>query len=125
MSDLLLIAVNAAVSFLTIKLTMNSELKKMKFQYNRDDDLAIKDAYSEMRAAVTHYLTSDTGTFQRKAQTALSKFIALAPLAMQPLLQDMHKHLLKQTVNASEIKTDLQAIDDAWQSYRATRTKIR
>ncbi len=129
MPDVILIVVNAIVtvlaSFFTIKFTLSGELKKMKYQHNRDDDLAIKDAYSEMRSAISHFLTCPTGNFQYSSQTALSKFIALAPQKIQPLLQDMHSQLLEREANRTKIKELLGQIDVAWQSYFVTRTSKR
>lgn len=108
-------AAGALSSFITMKLTLKNEIKKMGIQFNRADNLALRNAFSEMRATAHAVANVSTNLNKNKAQAALSTFMSLAPTQFFPLTEKLSKQILSE--HSQQIRNTLQELDTLWLNY--------
>lgn len=87
---------SAVIAHLTARGTTRREIKKLKMQWKRDDDLAAQKTFSEMYAAVSKYIQSGWSRHQRDAMEKVSELRANEQGELLNALDDLHAAILSE-----------------------------
>lgn len=121
--------ISLAGSFLVAKVTAKNEIKKMKFQFQREDSETLKTYFSDVVATVNTFSTSLFPKNQAAALKALGNFSAICPPNMRESYNMLTKKIRQfdlsndayysNQVKATELNKLLAVFESEWASFNS------
>ena len=83
------IIISGIVSYLTAKFNAKTEIKKAMISINRENKIALNNAFSEFMAKTDKYFSSNAPISKTNAIKANAEFLAVAPKELHPIILEI------------------------------------